>query len=173
MCRIKQQSLTSSPTTIKCNAISVFFAMMSCWGTRGALTMAPVHLVDPPPRSIGPDQLVHPVVNLSHLAFVKPIVRKGGRTDSIGFPKKLTNRMLLEPRGRGTQLRFESSTLIFIRGWVALSLKVCESVRASVTPDQISTFPINAIHWPNNINYRFILTQYRQVPTISVLYWPM
>ena len=74
-------------------------------------------------------------------------------------------------------LRYESSTLILIRSWVVLSFKVCQSVRkALVTPDQISTFSIykviNALHWPNNINYCLILTQYHQVPTIAVLNWP-
>ena len=81
VCRIKQQSLTSSPTTIRCN--QCFFCNDELLGTRGALTMAPVHLVDPPLRSIGPDQLVHPVVNLSHLAFVKPFARKSWRVESL------------------------------------------------------------------------------------------
>ena len=81
----------------------------------------------------------------------------------------------------GMNLRYESSTLILMRSWVALSFKVCESVslrvsEASVKPDQISTCSIykgiNALHWPNNMNYRLILTQYCQVPTIAVLHWP-
>ena len=65
----------------------------------------------------------------------------------------------------------ELSSSIFQSVWV------CESVsKASVTPDQISTFSIykviNALHWPNNINYCLILTQYCQAQTIAVLYWP-
>ena len=28
------------------------------------------------------------------------------------------------------------------------------------------------LYWPNNINYSLIVIQYRQVPTITVLYWP-
>ena len=46
--------------------------------------------------------------------------------------------------------------------------------KASVTPDQISTFSIykgiNALYRPNNINNRLIVTQYRQVPIIALLY---
>ena len=29
----------------------------------------------------------------------------------------------------------------------------------------------NPLLWPNNIDYRLILTQYHQVPTLAVLYW--
>ena len=48
----------------------------------------------------------------------------------------------------------------------------------SVTPDQISTLfniGINALYWPNNINYCLILTQteYHQVPSIVVCSWPI
>ena len=48
--------------------------------------------------------------------------------------------------------------------------------KGSVIPIQISTFSIyngiDALYWPNNINNRLLVTQYRQVPIITVLYWP-
>ena len=74
-------------------------------------------------------------------------------------------------------LRYESSTFILIRSWVALSFKVCESAsKISVTPDQIFILSIykgiNALYWRNNIIDCPIVTQYRQVPKIDVQYWP-
>ena len=44
----------------------------------------------------------------------------------------------------------------------------------SVSPDQVSTFfqykGVNVLSWPSHIDYRLILTQYQQVPTIAVRY---
>ena len=61
--------------------------------------------------------------------------------------------------------------LYFIRSWVALSFKVCQSVSESVTPDQLYTLcnikkGIDALYWPSIINYQV-------PPPHSVLYWPI
>ena len=59
--------------------------------------------------------------------------------------------------------------LFFIRTWVALFYKVCESVR---DPRHLSRSPLcslykgtNALFWPSIINYKL-------PPPHSVLYWP-
>ena len=53
--------------------------------------------------------------------------------------------------------------LLFLRSWVALSLKVCLSVRYP---------PILALYQQLRTETANMLTQYHQVPTIAVLYWP-
>ena len=63
--------------------------------------------------------------------------------------------------------------------WAALSFNVCQWVRH---PWHLSRSPlcsiykgINALYWPNNINYCLILThtEYHQVPSIVVCKWPV
>ena len=58
-----------------------------------------------------------------------------------------------------------------------LSLWVCLWVRHQCHLTRFPLFSsiclgINALYWPNNINNRLIVTQYRQVPTIAGLYCP-
>ena len=73
-----------------------------------------------------------------------------------------------------------SLNFILDASWVALYSVVCEWCKASVTPDQISTFfqyiqaykpyadPVPC----NTKQCQFLLTQYHQVPDSIALYWP-
>ena len=64
-----------------------------------------------------------------------------------------------------------SPLLYFIRSWVALSFKVCESVsQASVTPDQMSTLPLCAIYKGINALYWHSIIDYQLLPPHSVLH---
>ena len=65
---------------------------------------------------------------------------------------------------------------VLIRSRVALSFKVCQSLRASVTPDQISTatfFSIYKVSMPPTDTITSIIASYRQIPAVAVPNWPI
>ena len=60
-------------------------------------------------------------------------------------------------------IAFSRAPLLFLRSWVALSFKVCPCVRYP---------PVLALYHQFRTEIANLLTQYHQVPTIAVLYWP-
>ena len=102
--------------------------------------------------------------------FHPQILAKTQNTNAstITITSYLASAAIIAP-SHGSYCVTRAPLLYFIRSWVALSFKVCPSVRQ---PWHLSRSPlcaiykgINALYWPSIINYHLL-------PPHSVPYWP-